>query len=789
MKKLSLLLALLMLLSTVVVPSVAEVEQVQLEARVKPILTVDGLQFKDLNANGSLDVYEDWRADTEDRITDLLAQMTLEEKVALLFHCMSAGQFSPTYPMDDQFIYEKNCPFEGNVLDGRYPDGYSMWYYINEYNITHFLDDATGTPAELIDYHNKVQVIGEETRLGIPITFSANRESNPWGSYVDMPHDALGVANDPELAKQLWTIYGKEMELLGYHLTLNPFGVELGSWYGEDPNYLAELSEIEVKAMQSANLEVCVKHFIARGGDSSFSAARSVAQMVDNWMVPWKAAIDAGCKWIMTNTSTGLSNTVRVDYDRVTMDYLRNTLDFDGVVITDWGPAGKMSGVTVDGIDLSTLNLRQQYTMMLENGVDQFGAVSVMPGEDPSVKRDISNWPDAILNAVKDGECPIELVERSARRILRSKFELGLFEDPYVELEPALALIASPEYIAEPWEITSNASLDAARNPVTVALDHQLQAASTVLVKNDDNLLPLRRDLKIYVTGSADKTAAMDAEAIAAYATVVPTMEEADVVFARLTATNDAAELIVDDANDLGKKVVLALDCTDPNTYMMENADAILFLNFSVVCDHGSSLDFILRATEPWILADMLYGTRQPTGQIVKEIARSTEQDASQWKDLQGDMGASDYVRLILMQLVKTNPTIDLPDNWGDPLLCNTFGMRYGLNPEFRYDTLVLPTIVTQVESQGWRGVTIVTKSVLATQKSGEPFTVSFVLNNDGADGVTTVQAYDGDKLVAEKLVAVNGDSWRIVELELTLEGAGEHTITIGDLTGVVTVE
>ena len=213
--------------------------------------------------------------------------MTLEEKVAMLFHCMTAGQFSPTYPVTEQFLYEKNCPFPANILNGRYTTGYSIWYYVNEYKITTFLDDQSGTPAELCDYHNKAQEIAEASRLGIPITFSSNRESNTWGSMIDMPHTAFGPANDPELSAQLWTIYGQEMKAVGYHVTLNPYGVELLGWYGEDPNYIANLTKLEVEAMQAGGISTCVKHFIARGG-TSFSKARSIAQLYTNWMVPWK---------------------------------------------------------------------------------------------------------------------------------------------------------------------------------------------------------------------------------------------------------------------------------------------------------------------------------------------------------------------------------------------------------------------------------------------------------------------------------------------------------------------
>lgn len=808
MKKFSLLMAIVMVLSMVSLPSFAEdsiikdsgkgyfyIEATDKQAALTAasadkFFQVDGLYFKDLNSNGTLDIYEDWRADSEDRITNLLSLMTLEEKVALLFHCMSAGQFSPTYPMDDQFLYEQNCPFEGNILNGRYPDGYSFWYYINKLGITFYLDDATGTPQELIEYHNKVQAMAEDTRLGLPVTFSANRESNTWGSYVDMPHDALGTANDPELAKALWTIYGQEMDALGYTVTLNPFGVELGSWYGEDPEYLARLSEIEVEAMQSADIAVCVKHFIARGGDSNFANARSLAQNVDNWMYPWKAAIDAGCEWIMTNTAAGLTNTVRVDYDKTTMSYLRDTLGFDGVVVTDWGPAGKMSGVTVDGIDLSTLNLRQQYTMMLENGVDQFGAVSVMPGEDPSVKRDISNWPDALIGAVNDGTCPLELVERSARRVLRTKFNHGQFESVYEDVDAALKLVASAEYIANPWVIDSNASLDAARNPETVALDHELQASSAVLVKNEGNILPLKADQKVYVFGNIANIAKMDAEAVAKYATVVDDVEEADVIVARLSAIDDSAELVVEDAQEYGKKLIVALDKIDPNAYITENADAVLFMNFNVTCDHGSSLDFIMRSTEPWILADMLYGTRQPSGMIVKEIARDKNMDNTQWKDLAGDQGASPYVRLLVQALMMSSETYTSPNNFGDPLFCYQYGMQYGKDPIWRSNCLIVPTETKMIETTNSFGRTstqLVVSNVV--QKSGEAFTINFLLWNDGGDGLTTVEVFDGEKVVAEKMMAVNGDSWRVVEMDVVLEGAGEHVLTVNGMTATITVE
>ena len=773
-----------MILSSIAMPANAQeasAVQAEIEARGKSIIEVDGLQFKDLNSNGSLDVYEDWRCDTEDRITDLLSQMTLEEKTGLLFHCMTAGQFSPTYPMDDQFLYEQNCPFEGEVLNGRYPDGYSIWYYVNEYNITHFLDDATGTPQELSEYHNKAQQIAEESRLGIPITFSANREYNAWGSYIDMPHTAFGTTNDIELAKELWNIYSQEMKAIGYHLTLNPYGVELGGWYGEDPSYLAELTAAEVECMQSSGLSTCVKHFVGRGNPGmSFGAARSVAQLYENWMVPWQAAVDAGCDWIMTNTGTGLSNTVNVDYDAESMDYLRNVLGFDGVIVTDWGPvrSGTMTGVTADGIDLETLSLGELYTMMLENGVDQFGAVSVQPGEDTSAPRDISNWPDAIVNAVNNGTCSMDLVDRSARRVLRTKFEQGLFENPYVDVDAALALICSESYAETPWEITNNQELDAARNPEVVELDHRLQAEATVLVKNDNNLLPLAEGTTVYVTGNTDLTIPQDQEAIAAYGTITDTAAEADVVVIRcssLDETDRNGEVIeatakiketVETSKANGQKIVFAADTLKPNAWMIENCDAVLYMTYNCPPDHGSSLNTILRVTEPWIFSDMLFGHREPTGMMVTEIARDEIQQAQQWNDLANDTGATVKERLLLMGMVRENPAAQLPNNWGDPLLCYGYGMRYNEAADWVYDTLVVPETV----------------------QAGETFTAACLLWNKGSDGHTQAQRTVDGAEAGSVFMAVGSGEYRVVEIECTLE-AGEHTLTLGDLSAQVIAE
>jgi hypothetical protein len=395
---------------------------------------------------------------------------------------------------------------------------------------------------------------------------------------------------------------------------------------------------------------------------------------------------------------------------------------------------------------------------------------------------------ETIEKAVNEGLISEERLEQACRRILRSKFELGLFENPYSDPAAALALSASAEYIAQPWEIVDNDTLMAARNPEEVELERQLQAKSAVLVKNDDNLLPLAGDLKVYVdsTGAAVNLAGYK-QYFGEYATVVDSIEEADVVVGDFTSFNDAAELLVDDAKFYGKKLVIVANCVDPTTWAIENADALIYMSFSRTADHGTGAGGFITSTEPSVYAEILYGIRQPEGMIVKELARDSLMDDAQWKDLAGDQGASSYVRLMLLAMMKTSPTYSTPENWGDALLDYKYGMRYGSDPEFVYDTLVLPKVTTEIVTES-NGSTMTSYESAPGVTAGVPFTVYTLLWNNGGDGITTVEAYDGETLIAQKIMAVNGGSWRVVEMTLVLDTAGEHTITVGDLTSTITV-
>ena len=777
MRKLALLLALLLAMTSLSIPALA-VEQPEIQATVKNIITVDGLQFKDLNDNGQLDVYEDWRADIEDRITDLLSQMTLKEKTMLLYHICTCSDNSGVDFTNPDTLYKQDGPYDGTH--------YSMWYHINVYGITDYLDNSNGTPDEQVGAHNEMQSMAEGTRLGVPLTFSSDREFNAWGGYIDTPHNAFGPSGDAELSKKLWESYSAQTRAVGYHVIFQPYGVELSSWNGEDPEYIAEMTTAEVEALNAGGALACVKHFISRTG---FGSDHSEAWNVDNYMVGWKAAIAAGAKWIMTNSyGKGLEANLTVDYDYETLPYLRNELGYEGVILTDWGSLGNDYGTQTE--EIAALSIPERYAWVINSEVDQMGA----SGAGATIEETLAAtgpgilYVDGVKEAVEAGLITEERLEASCRRILRTKFELGLFENPYSDGAKALALSASDEFIAGKWEITDNESLAAARKPEEVELERELMARSAVLVKNENNLLPLEKGIKVYID-STSTAANLDGykKYIANYAEVVDEMEDADVVIADCTQFNDAAEMMIEDAQDEEKPLVLIANCVNPNQFAMESGNAVLALNFSRTADHGTGVGGINTLTEPDVFADLLFGVREPEGFIVQEIARDDVMDGAQWKDLAGDLGLDSYTRLLLEAIMLTSENNVTPNNWSDALLQYRYGMRYGQQAELSYTALVLPKVAKEVETES-SGSTSVSVENVVEARAGEPFTIYCLVWNKGAAGVETVKAYDGETVIGEKIMAVNGESWRVLKMDVTLDQPGVHTITLGNLTGTISI-
>lgn len=778
-------------------------------------LEVDGLYFRDLDKDGELDVYEDWRVEQETRVQDLLAQMTPEEKAgSLIFACIfgsngsTVTDFGENQDQSHAGVTVKGTPYLSDpetclystepYVDVEGSKVVPMAYQIKEANTTTFIAALTGNPKDQLDLFNSIQAIAEESRLGIPCVFSGDRSYNTWGGMVDMPHYAFGIAHDEDLLYNLVSEYSKESAAIGYHQVFHGYGNEIGSFYGDDPNYIAKMSATETKAYQDNGWSAHSKHFIARGGRNAYIKAKSPADLIDSWMVGWQAVVDAGTHYIMTNNNVGVTDGVQGYMDKDTYSILRDDLGYEGVVCLDWpldiSRIMGNTGITSDGVDISTLSAPERYAMILNAGVDMFSCYGAILGTDiDAYAEEVSNraFPDIILQAVNDGLVTEEDFNEHVARVLRNKFELGIFEDPYSDWSDALDLIGSDAYKAEQFTVMSNDDINAARRSEVTEMEEELMVKSTILLKNDNNILPLAEGTKVYVDGSAENIKESDTAALGEHGTVVSTMEEADVCVFHVTTFDDNYYYMVEDAQAAGKPIVLIFEGTvktEPGLEQVEACDAILMQTFANTPDHGSSVGSFYRYTTPSITADMLFGEKEPAGSTLYETAYNKEDYTLSWGELQNDIGVDTQTRLYMAMMAKENPTIDMANNLGNVLWTTNYGMSYSKPADIELSLLSVPQTTEEREVEGRWGISIETVAVTEVQKAGVPFEISFVAKNNGSDGHMTVQVMDGENVAAEKFVALDEGQFRVITVELTLE-AGEHTITVGDMSETIVVE
>lgn len=831
MKKFSLFMALVMAISMVSLTGLAEEplvkesasgfyyieqsgEQARLSAASKDaFIQADGLTFKDLNGNGQLDVYEDYRRPTEERVKDLLSQMSESDKAGtLIFACIAGKNGSTVTDFNAAVTGFQNDVGSANTITPEHPAivsrepvvkvGEATYlptaYQIQDMHVTTFIAALTGAPKDQLDLFNKIQSIAEDTPLGIPATFSGDRSYNTWGGMIDMPHYALGVAHDPDLLYNLVSEYAKESVALGYHQVFHGYGDEIGSWYGDDVNYIAEMSAAETKAYEDQGFQSHSKHFIARGGRNAYVNAKSPANLLDSWLVGWKAVVDAGTQWVMTNNNEGVTPGVQGYMDKDTYDILRGTLGYKGVVCLDWpldiASLMTKTGVLADGTDVSTLSAVERYALILNAGVDMFSCYGAIPGTDIEAYSDNSNraLPGLIVQAVSDGLVTAESLDEHVGRVLTQKFNLGSFEDPYRDWADALALIGSDAYKAEQTVPLSNAEINAARRPEITEMEQQVMVESSVLLKND-GVLPLAKGAKLYVDSNNGTIKDADLAALAAYGTIVETFEEADVCVFHITAFDDAYDYMMEDAMAAGKPVVVITESTnvastEPRLFEAANCGAILMQTYRNTPDHGASVGSFYRYVDADVTADMLFGVREPKGTTLFEIGKSTDDYNLSWGELQMDIGVDDATRLYMAMMARENPTLDMPTNLGDVLWTANFGMGYSAAADIELCLLTVPQEATVVETETNGRVRTSVDVHNATLKAGEPFELHYVAKNHGADGHMNVQVLDGDKVVSEKFVALDEGQFRVISTELTLE-AGEHVLTVGGMSTTVTVE
>jgi beta-glucosidase len=478
-------------------------------------LTSDGLSFRDLNGNGELDAYEDPRLPIEDRVDDLLARMTLEEKAAQLFH---------------QGLV---VPDDGSLGDE--PDAItraSARSLVGDVGLTHFNIYWGPGPRELAEWHNRMQATAEGTRLGIPITISSDPRhglgNNPATSMAGKGFskwpDPIGLAatRDEGLVREFGDVVRREYLAVGIRLALHPTAdlateprwCRAAGTFGEDAEVVARMVAAYIRGMQGETLGpqsvACMtKHFPGGGPqldgeDPHFPYGREQVYpggRFDYHLVPFEAAIEAGTAQIMPYYGMPVGTEheeVGFGFNRgVVTGLLRDRYGFDGVVCSDWG---LLTDTLIDGVPWPArawgaehLGTGDRALKVIEAGVDQFGGEAC---------------PDVVVDLVRSGRVDEGRIDVSVRRLLRDKFRLGLFDDPYVDADSAADNTGLQEFVDRGYEA---------------------QTRSVVLLSNHGDVLPLRGAPNVYVAGFETK------DPLPA-GTVVDRPEDADVALVRIQA-------------------------------------------------------------------------------------------------------------------------------------------------------------------------------------------------------------------------------------------------------------
>ncbi|MEN8228192.1 MAG: glycoside hydrolase family 3 N-terminal domain-containing protein [Bacteroidota bacterium] len=594
-----------------------------------PSLTIDGKSFRDLNKNGELDLYEDSRADVNDRVSDLLNQMTIEEKAGTMFVTM-IGMTAEGDPYDKPKL-SKN-PFD-LLLAIAAPPASEMLVNkkMNSFNIINSYDANI-----LARYNNNVQKVAERMRLGIPITIATDprhgAENNPGAAlftsaFSQWPNQlGLAATRDTMLVREFADIARQEYRSVGITVALHPMAdlateprwARINGTFGEDAELSAKMTKAYVLGFQGDSLGgtsvACMtKHFSGGGpqmdgGDPHFAYGKDQSYPGDNFdyhLIPFiEGAFLAKTAQIMPYYGIPVGQTdedVAFAFNKaIITELLRDSLRFEGVVCTDWGiiSDSKLGEARAWGVeDLSPL---QRVKKVLDAGCDQFGGEAV---------------PDLIVELVETGQISEERLDQSVRRILLDKYRLGLFENPYVDEARALEVAGKSHFIEKGKEA---------------------QAKSMVLLKNN-SLLPLEQGVKIYAEGVSNPGA------LEKYGVLVNDPASADVIVKRINTPYGSPkgksflERFFHQGrlyyNDEELSEIVGLIDQKPSIVVAHLERPAILTEISEV----SSALLAEFGTSDEVLAEVIFGRKLPMGKLPFELPSSWEAVEKQLEDVPYD--------------------------------------------------------------------------------------------------------------------------------------------------------
>ena len=482
-----------------------------------------GYAFKDLNRNGVLDPYEDWRLTPEERAKDLAQQLSTEEIAGLMLY--SAHQSIPAAAMGGRGAAPtyNGKPFEESGAEA-WDLSDAQKKFLKEDNLRAVLVTRVQSPEVAAKWNNNVQAFVEGLNHGIPAnnssdprhTTSSDAEYNYGaGGQISLWPSSLGLAAtfDPSEVKKFGEIASKEYRALGIATALSP-QVDLASdprWsrfsgtFGGDTHLATDMARAYCDGFQTSpadkaidgawgyeSVNAMVKHWYGYGAqeggrDSHYNYGKYAVYPGNNRAEHLKSFTEGAFKLeggtekasavmpiysILWNQDPEGKN-VGGSYSKwMIQDQLRNEYGYDGVVCTDWAITG--DNKTVEGFDgkpwgVETLTIAQRHYEILKAGVDQFGGNN----DKGPVLEAYQMWVDEFGKESAD-----ERFQKSAYRLLLNVFRTGLFENPYLDPEETTATVGKSEFMTAGYEA---------------------QLKSVVMLKNHGNQLPMAEKKKVYI--------------------------------------------------------------------------------------------------------------------------------------------------------------------------------------------------------------------------------------------------------------------------------------------------
>ena len=485
------------------------------------IITDKGYAFKDLNRNGSLDVYEDWRLPAEVRAEDLAQQLTIEEIAGLMLY--SSHQSVPSGGgMFGGATYNGKPYAQSGAAASDLSDAQKK--FLKEDNLRAVLVTTVESPEVAARWNNNMQAFVEGLGHGVPSNTSsdprhettATAEYN-YGAGGTISHwpTTLGLAAtfDPALVEEFGQIASEEYRALGIATALSP-QIDLATeprWsrfsgtFGESPELDTDMARAYVDGFQTStgkdeidggwgykSVNAMVKHWPSGGPeeggrDAHYNYGKYAVYPGSAFETHLKPFTEGAFK---LNGGTGMASAVMPYYTISTgidpsgkdvgnsyskyiiTDLLRNKYNYNGVVCTDWNIT--YDNKAIDAFDgkcwgMEELTVAQRHYECLKAGIDQFGGNN----DKGPVLEAYQMWVDEFGKESAD-----KRFRESAVRLVMNSFRTGLFENPYLDPAETAATVGKPEFMQKGYEA---------------------QLKSVAMVKNSNNTLPADGKLKVFV--------------------------------------------------------------------------------------------------------------------------------------------------------------------------------------------------------------------------------------------------------------------------------------------------